>query len=73
MQTEISAQRNRLDIDKTFPVLVENFSKRSREQLCGRTPQNKMVVFNKGPHHIGETVNVRITDATSATLLGTAL
>ena len=73
LQTEISAQRNRLDIDKTFPVLVENFSKRSREQLCGRTPQNKMVVFNKGPHHIGETVNVRITDATSATLLGTAL
>ena len=73
LQTEISAQRNRLDIDKTFSVLVENFSKRSREQLCGRTPQNKMVVFNKGPHHIGETVNVRITDATSATLLGTAL
>ena len=70
LQTEISAQRNRLDIGKTFPVLVENFSKRSREQLCGRTPQNKMVVFDKGAHHIGETVNVCITDATSATLLG---
>ena len=73
LQTEISAQRNRLDIGKTFPVLVENFSKRSREQLCGRTPQNKMVVFDKGGHHIGETVEVRITNSTSATLLGEAL
>ena len=73
LQTEISAQRNRLDIGKTFPVLVENFSKRSREQLCGRTPQNKMVVFDKGGHHIGGTVEVRITNSTSATLLGEAL
>lgn len=73
LQTEISAQRNRLDIGKTFPVLVENFSKRSREQLCGRTPQNKMVVFDKSTHHIGETVEVRITNSTSATLLGEAL
>jgi len=51
-------------------VLVEGFSKRSREQLCGRTEQNKMVVFPKGGHHIGETVRVRITGSTSATLLG---
>jgi tRNA-2-methylthio-N6-dimethylallyladenosine synthase len=53
-------------------VLVEGFSKRSRQQLCGRTEQNKMVVFDKGNHHIGETVCVRITGSTSATLLGEA-
>jgi tRNA-2-methylthio-N6-dimethylallyladenosine synthase len=53
-----------------FDVLVEGFSKRSREQLCGRTEQNKMVVFDKGGHHIGETVKVRITGSTSATLFG---
>ena len=51
-------------------LLVEGFSKRSREQLCGRTEQNKMVVFDKGSHHIGETVKVKITGSTSATLLG---
>ena len=71
LQTEISAQQNRKDVGKEFDVLVEGFSKRSREQLCGRTEQNKMVVFDKGSHHIGETVRVRITDSTSATLLGT--
>ena len=70
LQTEISAQQNRKDVGKEFDVLVEGFSKRSREQLCGRTEQNKMVVFDKGSHHIGETVRVRITDSTSATLLG---
>jgi len=70
LQTEISAQQNKKDEDKEFDVLVEGFSKRSREQLCGRTEQNKMVVFNKGNHHIGETVRVRITGSTSATLFG---
>lgn len=70
LQTEISAQQNAKDVGKTFDVLVEGFSKRSREQLCGRTEQNKMVVFDKGSRHIGETVRVRITGATSATLLG---
>ena len=70
LQTEISAQQNRKDEGKTFDVLVEGFSKRSREQLCGRTEQNKMVVFDKSGHHIGETVSVRITGSTSATLLG---
>ena len=70
LQTEISARQNRKDEGKVFDVLVEGFSKRSREQLCGRTEQNKMVVFDKGSHHIGETVRVRITDSTSATLLG---
>ena len=70
LQTEISAQQNKKDEGKEFDVLVEGFSKRSRQQLCGRTEQNKMVVFDKGDHHIGETVRVRITGSTSATLLG---
>jgi tRNA-2-methylthio-N6-dimethylallyladenosine synthase len=70
LQTEMSALRNAQDVNKEFDVLVEGFSKRSREQLCGRTEQNKMVVFDKGSHHIGETVRVRITGSTSATLLG---
>ena len=71
LQTEISAERNKMDEGKTFEVLVEGFSKRSREQLCGRTEQNKMVVFPKGNHHIGEKVLVKIVGSTSATLLGT--
>ena len=70
LQTEISAQQNKKDEGKEFDVLVEGFSKRSREQLCGRTEQNKMVVFDKAGHHIGETVRVKITGSTSATLLG---
>ncbi len=70
LQTEISARQNKKDEGKEFDVLVEGFSKRSREQLCGRTEQNKMVVFDKGNHHIGETVRVKITGSTSATLLG---
>ena len=70
LQTGISAQQNKKDEGKEFDVLVESFSKRSREQLCGRTEQNKMVVFDKAGHHIGETVRVKITGSTSATLLG---
>ena len=70
LQTEISAQQNKKDEGREFNVLVEGFSKRSRSQLCGRTEQNKMVVFDKGCHHIGETLRVRITGSTSATLLG---
>ncbi len=70
LQTEISARQNKKDEGREFDVLVEGFSKRSREQLCGRTEQNKMVVFPKEGHHIGETVRVRITGSTSATLLG---
>jgi len=70
LQTEISAQQNKKDEGKEFEVLVEGFSKRSCSQLCGRTEQNKMVVFDKGSHHIGETVRVKITNSTSATLFG---
>lgn len=70
LQNELSAENYKLDEGKEFDVLVENYSKRSREQLCGRTEQNKMVVFDKGNHHIGEVVRVRITKSTSATLFG---
>jgi tRNA-2-methylthio-N6-dimethylallyladenosine synthase len=70
LQTHLSAIANKKDEGKVFEVLVENFSKRSHQQLCGRTEQNKMVVFDKGNHHIGEFVKVRITGSTSATLLG---
>ena len=73
LQNTISAKRNMADRGKTFDVLVEGFSKRSHDQLCGRNEQNKMVVFQKGSHHIGETVKVKITDSTSATLKGLAL
>ena len=70
LQTEISAQQNKKDEGKEFDVLLEGFSKRSREQLMGRTEQNKAVVVDKGSHHIGETVRVSIIGSTSATLLG---
>ena len=70
LQTDLSAAANKRDEGKTFDVLVEGFSKRSREQLCGRTSQNKMVVFDKGNHHVGDIVKVRITGSTSATLFG---
>ena len=73
LQTDISAQQNKKDEGKEFDVLIEGFSKRSREQLMGRTEQNKAVVIPKGSHHIGETVRVRITSSTSATLLGEAI
>lgn len=70
LQTEVSAAQNRKDEGKTFQVLVEGYSKRSHDQLCGRTAQNKMVVFDKGNHHVGDLVEVRITHSTSATLFG---
>ena len=73
LQTEISAQQNKKDEGKVFDVLIEGFSKRSREQLMGRTEQNKAVVIPKGSHHIGETVRVKIISSTSATLLGESL
>ena len=73
LQTEVSAEQNAKDVGKTFEVLVEGFSKRSREQLMGRTEQNKAVVFPKNGHHIGERVMVKIVDSTSATLLGECL
>ncbi|MCR4852454.1 MAG: tRNA (N6-isopentenyl adenosine(37)-C2)-methylthiotransferase MiaB [Prevotella sp.] len=73
LQTQISAERNAQDVGREFDVLVEGFSKRSREQLCGRNEQNKMVVFTRQGQRIGETVRVRITGSSSATLLGEAV
>ena len=70
LQTEISAEQNKKDEGKEFEILIERFGKRSREQLMGRTPQNKAVVIARGNHHIGEFVRVRITGSTSATLFG---
>ena len=70
LQTEVSAEQNRKDVGREFDVLLESVSKRSREQLMGRTPQNKAVVVDKGTHHVGETIRVRITGSTSATLFG---
>ncbi len=70
LQTEISAQQNKKDEGKEFEILIERFSKRSHNQLMGRTPQNKAVIMNKDNHHIGEFVRVRITDSSSATLFG---
>ena len=73
LQTEMSALANKRDEGREFEVLVEGFSKRSREQLCGRTEQGKMVVFDKGSYHPGDLVRVVITGSTSATLFGKAI
>ena len=73
LQNQLSEASNRRDIGKTFEVLVEGFSKRSRDRLFGHTEHNKVVIFDKGNHRIGRYVNVRIEDATSATLLGQAV
>lgn len=70
LQNELSLESNRRDIGKTFEVLVEGYSKRSREQMCGRTQQNKMIVFPKGNAKPGEFVMVKVSEATSATMLG---
>ena len=69
LQNELSLASNRRDIGKEFEVLAEGVSKRSTEQLVGRTSQNKAVVFARGDHRPGDLVRVRVTDATSATLL----
>lgn len=73
LQTRLSAESNARDVGKEFDVLVEGFSKRSREQLFGRTSQNKVVVFDKGNHRIGQTVKVKVTGSSSATLKGEAI
>ena len=70
LQNQLSAESNAKDVGKEFEVLVEGFSKRSKSQLFGRTEQNKVVVFDKGNHHIGDFVKVRITESSSATLKG---
>lgn len=71
LQNELSAESNARCIGKTFEVLLEGTSKRSREQLYGRTEQNRVVIVDRGQLRIGQRVLVRITDSTSATLKGT--
>ena len=70
LQNELSGISNQNDIGKTFEVLVEGFSKRSKEQLFGRTSQNKVVIFPRVGRKIGETIRVKITGASSATMFG---
>ena len=70
LQNKLSEESNKRDIGKEFEILVECTSKRSEEQLSGRTSQNKMVVFDRGDHNIGDYVRVRITGCSSATLFG---
>ena len=70
LQNSLSEESNRRDVGKEFEILVETVSKRSDTQLSGRTSQNKMVVFDRGDHKIGDYVKVRITGCSSATLFG---
>ena len=70
LQNRLSAEANQRCIGKVYEVLVEGVSKRSKEQLFGRTEQNLVVVFDRGTHKVGDFVNVRITEASSATLKG---
>lgn len=70
LQLELSRASNERDMNKEFEVLIEGFSKRSREQLFGRNEQNKVVIFDKKNHRIGQFVKVKITGFTSATLFG---
>lgn len=69
LQNELSRDSNARDVGKTFDVLVEGMSKRSREQFVGRTPQNKTVVFPRGDYRVGDTVKVKVIDSSSATLI----
>jgi tRNA-2-methylthio-N6-dimethylallyladenosine synthase len=73
LQNSITAENNKKEIGKTFEVLVEGYSKRSTEQMSGRTSQNKVVVFPRNGRRIGEFVQVKILSATSATLIGESL
>ena len=70
LQNQLSLESNKRDVGKVVEVLVEGFSKRSREQLFGRTQQNKVVVFDKQGYRVGQYVEVLVEDATAATLLG---
>ncbi|MCX6245014.1 MAG: tRNA (N6-isopentenyl adenosine(37)-C2)-methylthiotransferase MiaB [Bacteroidetes bacterium] len=73
LQQKLSYQNNKMDVGKTFEVLVEGFSKRSAEHLSGRNSQNKVVVFRATGNKPGDCVPVKINRFTSATLLGNAV
>lgn len=70
LQNELSRESNARDIGKTFDVLVEGVSKRSKEQFVGRNQQNKTLVFPRGDYRVGDIVRVRVVDSSSATLIG---
>jgi len=70
LQNELSRQQNAKDVGKTFEILVEGRSKRSADQLFGRTGQNKVVIFDRADHRVGQRLKARITEASSATLMG---
>ena len=70
LQNELSAESNRRCIGQEVEVLIEGVSKRSREELFGRTGQNKVVIIPRGEHRIGQTVKARILESSSATLRG---
>ncbi len=73
LQNELSAESNRREVGNVVEVLAEGPSRRDRDKLCGRTEQNKMVVFPRANHRAGEYVPVRIAESTSATLIGELL
>ena len=68
LQGELSLESNKRDIGKTFQVLIEGASKRSADQLYGRNSQNKVIIFPKGNHKIGDYIDVTVKDCTAATL-----
>lgn len=68
LQGELSLISNKRDIGKTFQVLIEGVSKRSADQLYGRNSQNKVIIFPKENHKIGEYIDVTVKDCTAATL-----
>ncbi len=70
LQNELSAQANQRCIGKEYDILIEGVSKRSKDQLFGRTEQNKVVIIDRANHHIGDTVRVKVTESSSATLKG---
>lgn len=73
VQNKLSLESNKKDVGKTFEVLVEGFSKKSQERLFGRNTQNKVIVFDRKDHNVGDFVQVKVVDCTSATLLGEAV
>ena len=70
LQNELSLCSNRNDVGKTFEVLVEGYSKRSKDDMFGRTQQNKVIVFPAGDTKVGDRVMCLVEKATSATLIG---
>ena len=73
LQREHSELSNKKDVGKEFEVLIEGYSKKSRNQFFGRTSESKVVVFDKKSHKIGQTIRVKINGHTPATLLGESL